>query len=362
MNLKQFSLSILFCGVSLASYPSQASQVDFKSSYQAYQDALASGKPELILSTAQDAYNQAQSVYGKDSVDMANLALNWASALIDNQEKKASGNLKAAELLQFALGVYEQQYGEYGVELVDPLLGLASISKDMVKKKDYFNRVLEIARKSDDKLLLADMQIETVLGLAGTPEYNRKVQNYVFSALSTYSELLPEDALKRVKTTYLAASIRFSQKKFVKATELFEEVVKQFDKLNYDHPYELTSHAKLVELYERQGESDKSTKHCLAIGEMTPWSDDQDQTPLYRKEPKWPMSYVKAGKSGMAQVAFKVDKQGFVTEAEVITVEGGKKFGKAALEAVKKWRYAPKFENGQPVVAKSKVQIDFNML
>ena len=354
-------LSVLLCSASFFSINLYAGDTEFKSSYQAYLSAVKAGDKDLSIEMAETAYNQGLTLYGEESLDSANLALNWANAILNAKTKHKKADPKAKALFLFALKQYEKSYGNYGVELVDPLLGLATASHEAKERRNIYTRVLDIAEQQDNALLLADMKIETVLGLAGTPEYTAKVLNYVFSALETYRELLPEDALKRVKATYLAATIRFAQHKREEATALFEEVVKQFDKLNYDHPYELASHAKLVELYERQGESDKSTKHCLAIGAMKPWADAQEQVPLFRTPPKYPRAYLERKKTGMAQIAFKVNKQGFVIEPEVITYEGGQRFAKAAIKALEGWRYAPKFEGGEPVVAESRVQIDFNI-
>ena len=36
-------------------------------------------------------------------------------------------------------------------------------------------------------------------------------------------------------------------------------------------------------------------------------------------------------------------------------------FEKEALKAIEKWRYAPKFEDGRAVLAKTKVQLDFKI-
>lgn len=41
--------------------------------------------------------------------------------------------------------------------------------------------------------------------------------------------------------------------------------------------------------------------------------------------------------------------------------KGGALFEKESIEALNKWRYAPKFENGKAVEAQSSVQLDYTI-
>ena len=50
-----------------------------------------------------------------------------------------------------------------------------------------------------------------------------------------------------------------------------------------------------------------------------------------------------------------------MTNATIIESSGGKDFHKSALAALKKWRYAPKFEEGKAVNSDASVQLDFKM-
>ncbi len=61
------------------------------------------------------------------------------------------------------------------------------------------------------------------------------------------------------------------------------------------------------------------------------------------------------------QLSLTIDKNGFVTNPEVIKSKGGKSFEIETLKALKKWRYAPKFIDGKPVEAETTVQIDFSV-
>ena len=55
-------------------------------------------------------------------------------------------------------------------------------------------------------------------------------------------------------------------------------------------PLKLVTHARLVTLFEKSGDSEAATKHCRAIGEMKPWDPDQKPEPIYRVNPKYPVN------------------------------------------------------------------------
>ena len=125
-------------------------------------------------------------------------------------------------------------------------------------------------------------------------------------------------------------AVEYAEKHDDKAIPLLLEVVKQFEALNFSHPYALSAHAYLVELYERQGKRDESTAHCIAIGKMRPWADAQEQQPIFRTAPDYPMSYAQRGKSGWVQLKFTVDENGFVKNPEILASKGGALFEKLA--------------------------------
>lgn len=53
------------------------------------------------------------------------------------------------------------------------------------------------------------------------------------------------------------------------------------------HHLALMAHAHLVEVHEELGQSDRATKHCLAIGRTKPWTGSNDYLPLFKRPPKY---------------------------------------------------------------------------
>lgn len=362
---KILPLASLFALALSTSLPLNASENTFSQAYSDYQTALKQGDDAQIEASAKRAFELGEAQYAKDSVDLANLAMNWAGALKtvampnlfegDNAAKTA----KAYELYQLALSNYKKHYGEHAAELIDPLLGAAETSPKLTVAKELFENAIEIAEKTANKKLLADVKIATFDRLTNTGLYTAQVRDYAFEAYETYKEILPENALDRVKATYVVGAVEYAEKHDDKAIPLLLEVVKQFEALKFSHPYALSAHAYLVELYERQGKREESTAHCIAIGKMRPWADTQEQQPLFRTTPKYPKSYLIQRKSGYVTLNFTVDEMGFVKNPEVLESKGGVLFEKSTLKMIEEWRYAPKFEHGKPVPAQTTVRIDY---
>lgn len=342
---------------------------EFSEAYSAYKAAVTAENQSDVALYALQAYELGKVKFGGDNINTAMLALNAGNALITNMPKetfdtevKAKAKKRqpqAYDLFEETLAIYSKHYGEEAVELIDPLLGLSDASSKKYAR-EFLDDALDIAEDSDNAMLIADTKMAYFERLVNSRYYTRKVRNYAFDAQEAYSELLPEDAMKRVLTSFRVGNVRFAEKDYDEAEELFLGVITQFQKLDYNHPYELAAHAKLVQIYELEGESEKSTQHCIAIGNMKPWKEDIEPTPLFRKHPDYPISYLKAGKSGSTHMSFTIDKMGFVKDVVVIESNGGSKFETESLIALKQWRYAPKFIDGEAVEAKGlKVNLEY---
>ena len=354
MVLKSQVVAIAFSALISVSSPVNASP--FSESYAAYQQAIDAADTDAAVKYAKQVYELGQSYFERDSLDVIHLELNLATALQQNGDDEL-----AFQHFDRVIKAYRKQVGSDAIELVDPLIGAAQTIAASEEKKPLFKQAIEIAEDAEKPLLVAELKMLTFNELAPTPFYTRDVRDYALEAHEIYSALLPADAIERVKATFSAGMIKAVEHKNSQAIEYLEEVVKQFSVLDYNHPYQLAAHARLVELYEAEGASNKSTQHCIAIGSMTPWNDSQEQTPLFRTPPRYPIAYARDSKEGWAQVSFTVDEQGFVRDPVLLASEGGKLFARESLKVIKQWRYAPKFVDGKPVAAEATVQLDFSL-
>jgi protein TonB len=83
---------------------------------------------------------------------------------------------------------------------------------------------------------------------------------------------------------------------------------------------------------------------------------DRDIVPLVRVDPEYPARAKQQGLEGWVELEFTITPVGTVADAVVIASSPSFVFDRAALQAVRKWRYNPKTENGV-AVARTGVQV-----
>jgi protein TonB len=76
---------------------------------------------------------------------------------------------------------------------------------------------------------------------------------------------------------------------------------------------------------------------------------DTDVSPLVRVPPQYPPRAQERGIEGWVLVEFSISKTGTVADPVVIDADPPSTFNRAALRAVRKWKYRPRVQNGQPV-------------
>lgn len=96
------------------------------------------------------------------------------------------------------------------------------------------------------------------------------------------------------------------------------------------------------------------------INELT--INNSSMIPLVRATPSYPSRALQRGIEGFVVVSFTVDVMGDVKDPTVIFAEPEGYFERAALQAISKWKYSAKVENGNPVpVHGIQQRIVFNM-
>lgn len=343
----------------------------FSDTYGAFKQAVKNNEPEKALVLSEQVLTLGKQQFGEESNEAAVLTLSHGNILVMNQRYD-----EAFEYYDQTESLYEALYGDESVAYVEALVTIQENLKDSLqhlssshkaKKKSLLKRLIIVLADGDlatkayagvyHRAALAAVTSAQIPVLRGT------LVRFVNNAVDAVAEAHGNDDLRTTETRYISALAYHSANKREAAIDAYERVIAWIDKqTDFSHPYVLSSHAKLVELYEEEGLSDKATEHCIAIGSMTPWDPDQDAEPLYRKDPEFPVGMRNQIREGSAKLSFDIDEQGFVKNIRVDDVTGGSRFGHSAKRALEHWRYAPKFEQGEPVVAKNnKVQIDYRI-
>ena len=76
---------------------------------------------------------------------------------------------------------------------------------------------------------------------------------------------------------------------------------------------------------------------------------DSDPVPVVRVNPQYPPRAAERGTEGWVELRFTISASGTVQDAEVTKSHPGNVFDRAALRAVRRWKYNPKIKDGNPV-------------
>lgn len=88
---------------------------------------------------------------------------------------------------------------------------------------------------------------------------------------------------------------------------------------------------------------------------------DNEVVPLVRIPPRYPRMAARRGIEGVVTVSFTITKNGQVSDPVVVKAKPENVFDKAALEAIKQWKFKPKLVDGKPVERRATQQIEFKL-
>ncbi len=322
---------------------------DFKNVYAEYQRFSEEGKWRESLVHAYRSYEIGKTLFGESSKNTASLAYNYGLNLMALRR-----NEQAEEIFRETLSMYEGIYGEKSKELIPVLMDLGhSMAKPYkeANQKKYYNRALRLTEENygEESVNYGQRSIEAgVVLLSGANSILAKY--YLYKGHKILEKNLGETA---PRVGYAAFNIG----KFELATRDYEDAILYLNKAlaSFSAPeeplntMELATHGFLVEAYEKLEEQDLATKHCLAIGRMTPITSVQDYQPLVKISPKYPASALRKNQEGYVTLEYEVDDSGFVRNPEVVALSGPESFVDVAIKAAEKFRYAPGFKDGKAI-------------
>jgi protein TonB len=78
-------------------------------------------------------------------------------------------------------------------------------------------------------------------------------------------------------------------------------------------------------------------------------ASDTDVIPIVRVNPQYPLRASERGIEGWVEVRFTISKLGTVKDPRVLNSHPSSIFDRSALKAIRKWKYNPKIEDGEPM-------------
>ena len=350
----------------------------FNAAWQAYVAATESDRSDLRIEAAADVLSKAQELFPESDERIAILTHNYGAALLSGRQ------LDDAQVqLRKALELQQERHGKRSVKLVPILADLADASSGISQQglhMKHYRRALRILEDeygegSDEYASLAFRAGRNLFELS----HSTQGEKYLEQAHEYYvADGGPADRRAGMANGYLG-KIRFYLRDYKDAIEYWEAALQSFSGDSAeDQQRRLTFHAFIVGAYESWGKSDLATEHCRAVGRETPASPDRDYVPLFRMAPVYPTTLLAQGIEGHVDLEFTIDENGFVRDAVVVsevvdgrpdlaksrvgTSQENRSFRNAARAAVERFRYAPRFVDGEAVAVDGvKTRISFEI-
>lgn len=352
-------LALLFCHPALADDPAQ--NEEFEAAWAAYFEAVESGRVSRILETSKTVAELAERQISESDPRLAKILQNYGVALRRGKKKSES-----RVVLERSLQLMENIHGKDSIELVPVMSDLAdaySSFSSSDRQLSHYKRAIKIVRKQHGKgsMEYADLAFRAA---TNTFSFSRSLsaRQYLRDAQRIYTENLGAGDQKTGLASFFLGKMAFAERNYRRAADYLEEALPSFTGESDEvREYRLATHALLVQVYETSGKSDLATRHSIAIGLDGPESPEADYQPLFRQVPKYPREMWQRRIEGYVDVAFTVNEDGFTENARVIKAmtsdpdrtrkalasdDENESFAVAALAAVKKFRYAPRFEDG----------------
>lgn len=338
------SLVVMLCTAALGPTPSRADttadQQALNEAYREYQELMAQGIAgrSAAVEPARRAYEASQRLHD-DHPTTAALAINYGNLLEDRRQ--------ARDVLMNALRMMESIHGNNALELIDALVPVADVEKDLndfEAARGHYRRALQIARRHEDSGSMLEGILTLELGVAS---YNAgrsldagRQFNEARDILARHDGTLAQVRLATadlwIGTHHLQAG------RSAQAIEPLLNALETFTAFQETLNYVVSNRRMLVEAYEREGNREAAREQALAVAAI---GDGQEVHLLYAAQPS-----LSAGRSPAAvTLRFSVDENGLPDNAEVVNLQGAQRFADAAMASIGGFRYAPRMQGGQPI-------------
>ena len=363
VRYQRLIICLLVCVGGSAFAQDEAEIRAFNEAWDSYNDAKQTSEVELQIQSSENLLDVAQSIFDPADERLPLVMLLHGRALIEGKRHD-----EARIVLKRSLELSEELHGKKSPLLVSILFQLAKSHnefQDSAKQRHYrrAKKILELESGTDSEayaafMLKAGADILSSRDVSASKSY-LKIAHESFQTMGD-----AENFRTGVAALYLG-KVEFSRRKFKASTTYLLDALTAFQGDDEGSvQYQLYTRALIVQAYEYWGKSDLATEHCVAIGRVSPLRANQDYQPLFRMAPTYPNRMLSNGAEGFVDVVFTVDESGFTKNPEVFQRgRGDRGFEKAAIEAVKRFRYAPRFESGEAIAVDNiKTRISFELV
>lgn len=372
---------LLFCGNTADAQ--DASQVEaLNAAWQTYVEAIKSGEADVQIEAARNALKYGQEVFPENDGQVAVLMSNYGLALLAGKQQD-----EARDVLKASIRLTEEIHGNDSIELIAVLANYADAVGGVGYERrqlKYYNRALKIsaAHHGENSLEYANLAYRAAKSIFNQSN-SRIGRRYMVAAQQYYASLGDVERIRNGVALHYLGTMEYWQRDYKNAVRYLLEALEAFDTDDRSaKENRMFTRALLIQAYESWGKTEMATEHVVAIGKESMFSPNQDYRPLFRLVPRYPAALLRRGIEGYVDVSFTIDENGFVKNPMVIYAtpsnlgrsaarsrgtrlkvkEEDSSFDAAALAAVKRFRYAPRFVDGQATsVANVKTRLTFRI-
>ena len=361
MNRYAIPLILLFVAMPSAGQSNGGSE--FADAWRAYLEAKESGNPAAVIETSRNALDIGREVFPADDQRLPALMSNYGVALYD------AGDLAAARpILKESVDLTAEIHGKDSEKMIPVLMNYADARAEFQNSQAMertYNQALKVAEKNwgRESLDYAGISLRAGINIFEQARSD-EAGKYLRRSNKIFTDLVGEEDIRTAYARFFLGKMEMTKRDYRDATNFFLSALPGFGgDSDAAREFEIITRSFLVQAYESRGMSDEATEHCLVVGQKSMLSPDQDYQPLFRKAPAYPRPMLISNIQGHVDFAFTVDENGFVRDPEVIDAVGNDAFIEPALEALRGFRYAPQFRDGQPVVVDDvKTRITFRLV
>ena len=319
---------------------------EFNAAYLQYGNNLHSN-PGLARESARRAFDLGKKIFGDENERTAMLAINYANLL---QNEAQSQNL-----FDEAVTIYQAVFGFGSEAMINPLMRLARSLSDTNKyslANVYYRRALVLSEDHFGVDSSKSGAIKLELGSIALTQNNiGNAFPLLSSALETLSEYDDAGSVSNLARTDLLLGDYYLR------TENYEEalstLLRALETLSaYPHAdVTLRNRIALIEVYEKLGRSEEATVHCLAIGAIRRVGNEGSLRPLYSVIPDSEQVVGTPAEQYGVRVGYTIDSNGYVVNPILMSTIDSEVLSQVFLSAIQQFRFAPRFENGDPVAS-----------
>ncbi len=311
---------------------------DFNAAYLQYGETKDS-EPVIAREAARRAYELGRELFGVNSERSAMLAINYATLLENEAESQ--------RFLDEAVEIYQSVFGFGSEAMIDPLMRLGRTLNDQARQAlaiQYYSRALQLAQshhgENSSKAGSVELELASINLRVGDLDQARDRLSRARSILSNYSDAGSRSGL--IRTDLLTGEYYIAREQYQEAIEPLLAALASFDRYP-SAAITVRNRISLIRAYENLGEQDQATVHCLAIGATRRLGEAENLRPVFTVLPE---QIANRELSEEITVEFRVDREGFVRNPEILTVLDDSRLEQSVLGAIEQFRFAPRFVNG----------------